>query len=506
MCVRRIAFSRSRRRLQVLLYSATTRRLLRQLTRFRDTAYSGCLRGDGGAVAAGCEDGFVRLFDAGSRSLLRQLPGHGGRAARCVRYAPDRARVLSCGDDGSARWWDVATGAQLRRLDGHTDYVRSASHAAASSSSADSEGLLWATGSYDHTVLLWDLRQEAPVMTLRHGQQVEDVCFFPLGGGGTLASAGGDAVVVWDVVAGGRARARLRPHAKAVTCVRIYAGCGPALASPADAAAGGGGGSPRMLTGSLDGTVAVHEIDGFTRTHSVRYPAPVLCLAVAPDAASLAVGCADGTLALRSRKLPPKAPVTAAGRGGSGGEGAFVSGAGPANTRTPGIERTGKYLDAGSYRYFVRGQSSKAAAGEAAVAARVSSRLAPHDAALRRFRHRDALDAALSSRSPSAVAAVVDALAARGALPAALAGRDAPALLPLLLFLAKHVGHPRHAARLAPVADTVLDIYTDAVGADAACDAALRTLSQRLGEATHGLEKLFALQGAVEALLAARGG
>jgi len=61
-------------------------------------------------------------------------------------------------------------------------------------------------------------------MTLEHGAPVEDAAFFPAGG--LLASVGGTAALVWDLVAGGRPLARL-----------------------ASAAA------PRLLTGSLDGHV-----------------------------------------------------------------------------------------------------------------------------------------------------------------------------------------------------------------------------------------------------------
>ena len=80
------------------------------------------------------------------------------------------------------------------------------------------------------------------VMTLEHGAPVEDAAFFPAGG--LLASVGGTAALVWDLVAGGRPLARLANHQKTVTCCAVSP-----LAGPASAAA------PRLLTGSLDGHV-----------------------------------------------------------------------------------------------------------------------------------------------------------------------------------------------------------------------------------------------------------
>ena len=64
-------------------------------------------------MAAGCESGVVQLFDAASRSVLRQFKGH-KRAARTVGFAEDRLHLLSGGDDTTVRWWDVTTGAQAR--------------------------------------------------------------------------------------------------------------------------------------------------------------------------------------------------------------------------------------------------------------------------------------------------------------------------------------------------------------------------------------------------------
>lgn len=76
---------------------------------------------------------------------------------------------------------------------------------------------------------------------------------------------------------------------------------------------------------------------------------------------------------------------------------------------------------------------------------------------------RDALDAALATRRPDVVHAMLDELSARGGLHTALAGRDAAGLLPLLRHLAKYIADPRHSAALAGVAGQLLDIYAPVV-------------------------------------------
>jgi U3 small nucleolar RNA-associated protein 15 len=138
------------------------------------------------------------------------------------------------------------------------------------------------------------------------------------------------------------------------------------------------------------------------------------------------------------------------------------------------------------------------------VTRRRRAKLAPFDAHLRRFRHREALDAALATKRPAVVCAVLEALGVRGAIGGALAGRDAPGLLPLLNFLARHVADPRYTPMLLGVTSRLLDIYTAAVGADAAVDRALAKLAEALREEARSQQELFLVLGALEPLLCAQ--
>ena len=75
----------------------------------------------------------------------------------------------------------------MHALEGHTDFVRAG---ALSPSSPH----LFATGSYDHTVKLWDIGANRCVMTLRHVAPVMDLVVLP--GGGMLATASGTCFAV----------------------------------------------------------------------------------------------------------------------------------------------------------------------------------------------------------------------------------------------------------------------------------------------------------------------
>lgn len=145
----------------------------RTFSRFKDKAYCGTFRSDGKLVAAGGEDGLVQIFDANSRSILRQLSGH-RRPVHAVTFSPDKLHLLSGGDDASVRWWDITTGVQVARMDGHTDYVRVAAVSPVSHH-------VLATGGYDHICKLWDSRTQKAVTTVHHGSPIESLAFFPSG-------------------------------------------------------------------------------------------------------------------------------------------------------------------------------------------------------------------------------------------------------------------------------------------------------------------------------------
>lgn len=484
---------------RVTVYNSKSRRPHKTFQRFKDVAYSGVLRADGKALAVGGQQGWVQLFDTSSRAVLRKFTLH-TRAARAVRFSPHSHGILcSASDDTTVRLWDVAAGACATRHDGHTDYARSVAGHPFSATT-------WASGSYDGTVKLWDSRVNGGKggcgMTLRHGAPVEDVQWLP--GGAMLVSVGGQDVCVWDALSGGKLLRKMRCHQKTVMCAHVAPDGGPPPVEENDVFESFQRGrsatdrvSPRLLTGSLDGHVKVHELDGFSVTHSAKYPGPVLSVALSPDASVLAVGTANRLLSIRRRsRILVRGGEEGVGRGGD----AELMGL---KTGTRGKRNGPRRLDAGSYQYFTRGQNARAAEGDARVERRRRARLAPHDHALRRFRYGDALDAALAGGRAEVVAAVLEEIARRGGLKTALAGRDAAGLEPVLRFVARHVANPRHSRQLAGVTARVLDIYGGEIGASTKVDNALRRIRDRVAHQIKLQGQLAALGGVAAPLLAA---
>jgi len=145
-------------------------------------------RGD--LLAGGGVDGRVRLWDAGTRSEVGVLEG-GSHPIRDVTFSPDGTLLAGACDDGdcSIRIWDVSSRKQVRVLSGHTRGVYTVAWNRA--------GTVLASGSFDHTVRLWDTTTWAPFDPLFQGTNVYSVAF--TADGKLLACACADNLIrVWD--------------------------------------------------------------------------------------------------------------------------------------------------------------------------------------------------------------------------------------------------------------------------------------------------------------------
>lgn len=251
----------------------------RTIARFPDTAYGATFRSDGQLIVAGCENGHVLVFNTDSRAILRQFKHHKG-PTHVALFSTNKTQVFSGSDDVTLRQWDLASGDQILRMAGHTDYIRAG---------AVTSDVTVLSGSYDHTVKVWDTRTRDAQMTLEHGAPVESVAVFP--SGRIAVSAGGTAVKLWDLAAGGRELKTISNHQKTVTCAHVI-----------DVRDRDGVTCSRLLTGALDGHVKVYDMDSFTVAYAYKYPAGVTAVAVAPDLSCMVTGMADRSMVVRQHK------------------------------------------------------------------------------------------------------------------------------------------------------------------------------------------------------------
>ena len=235
-------------------------------------------------MVAGGDDGLVQVFDVNSRAILRTMKEHtlwvlivSSRLSfrlshqtnvfspppptphspvHVTRFSPTNTEILSCSDDTTVKLWDVPSQSCISTFTGHTDYVRSGHFIPTNPS-------LLISGSYDSTIRLWDSRtsNSSAEMIMKHGgSPVEDI--LPFSSGGLILSAGGPILRVWDITTGGKCVRALSNHQKTITCLSFD------------------GEKRRVLSGGLDHMVKVYDVEDWKVVHTMRYPAPILSLAV----------------------------------------------------------------------------------------------------------------------------------------------------------------------------------------------------------------------------------
>ena len=153
---------------------------------------------DGRIVAAGDEDGAIRLWDAASgQAIGPPLTGHAG-AVNSLAFSPDGTLLASGGADHTIRLWHragVGTGwaALGAPLTGRQDQIRVVAFGA--------QGKLLASSSWDSSIWLWNLRGPHPSGALLTTQG-SDVGAMAFNTSGNLLATGGinDATIqLWDV-------------------------------------------------------------------------------------------------------------------------------------------------------------------------------------------------------------------------------------------------------------------------------------------------------------------
>jgi WD40 repeat protein len=228
------------------------------------------------------EDRVVRLTDFKTGAEVRRLEGHTGPVAG-VRFAGDGARLYSLGDDGTLRTWDPATGRQVGRLDlGAGDDMRTF-HL-----SPGERWLAVTLGTPGGPVLrVWDLRAGAAVAPPTPPGRILHATAFSADGTALAVAAaswspyfpgpnpGPGRVIVWDLTT---RSARRQWDVPGGALTAAFSADGRVL-----------------LTGGCDGTVRVWEVATGTERRAFRgHDGGVFGVLASPDGRHLASGGADG--------------------------------------------------------------------------------------------------------------------------------------------------------------------------------------------------------------------
>ncbi|KAJ6828317.1 protein SLOW WALKER 1 [Iris pallida] len=442
------------------------------LTSFSDVAYSPSFRCDGKLLAAGGKSGVVQVFKTDKAGhAIRTLKAH-TRPVSVVRYPRilDKLHLFSAGDDALLTYWDVPTEAPLQTYEGaHKEYIR-----AGSGSPVNCE--VFATGSYDGSVKLWDVRVDSsdPVLNLYHGGSVASVLFLP--SGGLIATAGGNSIKIWDVIGGGRLIHTMNSHNKTVTSM--------CLGNIGDENLG----ESRILSVSSDGYLKCFDFASFKVTHSMRYPGELLSVGFSPSGLVRVVGTSKGTIFIGKKKKKKEIDET-----GTVSEFGFVP------------EPQKKVLRPTNYRYFRRGQNEKPLESDYVLKRTPKVKLAEHDKLLKKFRHKEALLSALNRKNPNNTVAVMEELVARKKLLKCVANLDIDELGLLLGFLHRCATMPRYARFLMGLTKRVFELRGEDVLSSEELRCHVRNLKRMVAEEIKIQHSLQEIQGMISPLLAIAG-
>ncbi|PFH62618.1 hypothetical protein XA68_12870 [Ophiocordyceps unilateralis] len=460
---------------RVELYSMRSQRLLKTISRFDHLARGASLRcSDGGRVmSAGDDSGVVRVFDTGSRAVLRTWKNVHRLPVWVTRWAHFKPTVLltAC-DDATVRLWDLASDEPTTTLVGHDAYVRCANFmpdAGAGSGTVVS-------GCYDGTVKLWDPRlRNSAVMTFSHADAVEAV--LPLPSSTVVLAAAASDVSVLDLVAA-RPRCIVSNHQKTVTSL--------ALASS----------GRRLLTGALDGHVKVLDTTDWNLVTTIKYSSPVLAMLVVPSPSDkdadrhLAVSMQSGDVSIRTRR-------SARDRQREGETAALIAGdlSLPSRDTTKRKHEDEKPVITADTVIPQSSSSSSRKRKKEPICQRL----------LRQGRYNRALDHAvnLSSRTYSSHQAlhVLRTLSHCNAMREALPANDERRLLALFTWLSAHIFNPPFVAVCVELALHLLDLHAEFIASSDMLTTEFRRLRKKVKMQLKVAKGACRLEGVVESFM-----
>jgi WD40 repeat protein len=240
----------------MILWDRETGQVIRRFKEQGGWIQSVAIAPDGRRALSGGEDTILRLWDLESGDVIREFRGH-TEWIFSVAFSPDGRLAYSTsggfvrggwqhGKDAAIRVWDVETGREVRRMEGHRGIVRSVAV------SPDGRRIL--SGGRDSAVILWDAETGAEIRRF-HGHGTDEVvCVAFLPDDRRAVSGGGDidrTIRVWDVETGQEIH-RFRGLTQGLTWLAVSPDGRRLISSHS--------GGPELLLWDLDALKPIHRL------------------------------------------------------------------------------------------------------------------------------------------------------------------------------------------------------------------------------------------------------
>jgi U3 small nucleolar RNA-associated protein 15 len=457
-----------------------------------NVALSASFRNDGRLLAVGTDAGEARVCDVTMRATLSTFSAN-AFPVRSLKWFRNGQYIFAGGDDGVARIWDLGSTEKTKplvSLVGHGDVIRCTDLWQETKKAIDNVSEVeWkelaATGSYDHTIRIWnvgkiespdgdDKKESRCLATLTHGNPVEAICFLESSDASVpvwLLSAGGTTIKVWNPLSGQCFGTYTTHHRKTITSLM------PVLRTNyEDLETRAKKVSMRILTASLDGVVQIHSWDPSTgqtgNLYSTKLADSITSVATDKTGDRFAFGTVSGHILFKMK--------------------------GPSVT----TKKRKAVPKAGTYSFFQRGMNAEAgtSSNDYTVSSKTKKqrKLNKYNHALKKFRYAEALDEVLCTRHPKNIAGVLEELGKRRGLTHALSNRDEETLEPLLRYVTRYIKKPDYTSMLVGVAHILIDIYGQVAGESEEVGGLFRKLRDQIQLECKAQRSLMFLVGQIE--------